>query len=263
MSSSWRWLWRSACCGSPLAPSPGQALPATPPLIEEVSRLVSEHFYDRGTIERVWAEARAAHTAARRLMRRARRSGQRSTLCSTSSAPRIPSTTRLASPLTTSCSTSSPATSSPRACKSSSPKGRWLRQELAWCRVRLRGGGSLLPSTMAARRSAQACWSVTRSSPPRRPFYPIGSFDTKAGETVRLEVRRVDAGPTFPMEVVPQRIRPNEFFLSAMRASVRVIEHEIGVGATFGSGPMHDASTTFPRGGTGRGTLERRRRTFA
>jgi carboxyl-terminal processing protease len=28
------------------------------------------------------------------------------------------------------------------------------------------------------------------------------------------------------VEVVPRRIRPNEFFLSAMRASVRVIEHE-------------------------------------
>jgi Tricorn protease C1 domain len=41
-----------------------EALPATPPLIEEVSRLVSKHFYDRETVERVWAQARAAHTAA-------------------------------------------------------------------------------------------------------------------------------------------------------------------------------------------------------
>jgi carboxyl-terminal processing protease len=59
-----------------------------------------------------------------------------------------------------------------------------------------------------------------------RPFDPIRSFEDQAGETVRLEVRRVEAGPTFPVEVVPRRIRPNEFFLSAMRASVRVIEHE-------------------------------------
>jgi carboxyl-terminal processing protease len=36
---------------------------AAPPLIEEVSRLVSEHFYDRAVVKRVWAEARAAHTA--------------------------------------------------------------------------------------------------------------------------------------------------------------------------------------------------------
>ena len=41
-----------------------EALSATPPLIEEVSRLVSKHFYDRETVERVWAQARAAHTAA-------------------------------------------------------------------------------------------------------------------------------------------------------------------------------------------------------
>ena len=40
-----------------------EALSATPPLIEEVSRLVSKHFYDRETVERVWAQARAAHTA--------------------------------------------------------------------------------------------------------------------------------------------------------------------------------------------------------
>ena len=31
------------------------AIPAAPPLIEEVSSLVSEHFYDRGAVERVWA----------------------------------------------------------------------------------------------------------------------------------------------------------------------------------------------------------------
>ncbi len=41
-----------------------------------------------------------------------------------------------------------------------------------------------------------------------------------------LEVRRVKGGPTFPVEVVPRRIRPNEFFLSAMRASVQVVERE-------------------------------------
>jgi hypothetical protein len=41
-----------------------EPLSVTPPLIEEVSRLVREHFYDRDTVERVWAQARAAHTAA-------------------------------------------------------------------------------------------------------------------------------------------------------------------------------------------------------
>jgi hypothetical protein len=36
------------------------ALSAAPPLIEEGSRLVNKHFYDRETVERVWAQARAA-----------------------------------------------------------------------------------------------------------------------------------------------------------------------------------------------------------
>ena len=40
------------------------ALPPAPQPIEEVSPLVSEHFYDRGAVERVWTQARAAHTAA-------------------------------------------------------------------------------------------------------------------------------------------------------------------------------------------------------
>ena len=57
-------------------------------------------------------------------------------------------------------------------------------------------------------------------------FDPIASFAGKAGEPVTLEVRRVAAGPTFPVEVVAERIRPNELFLNALRASVRVIEHE-------------------------------------
>jgi hypothetical protein len=37
---------------------------AAPALVEEVERLVSRHFYDRGAAERVWAEARAVHSAA-------------------------------------------------------------------------------------------------------------------------------------------------------------------------------------------------------
>lgn len=57
-------------------------------------------------------------------------------------------------------------------------------------------------------------------------FDPVGSFEGKTGERVRLEVRRMAHGPTFPVEVVPRRIRPNDFFLSAMRASMRVIERE-------------------------------------
>src|ERR671919_175817 len=37
---------------------------AAPALVEEVGRLVSRHFYDRGAVERVWADALAVHSAA-------------------------------------------------------------------------------------------------------------------------------------------------------------------------------------------------------
>ena len=77
------------------------------------------------------------------------------------------------------------------------------------------------------------------------PFDPIASFANKAGVPVTLEIRRVAEGPIFPVEVVPERIRPNEFFLSAMRASVQVIEREGRRWGMSGSGPMPDASITI------------------
>ncbi len=203
------------------------ALPATPPLIEEVSRLVSAHFYDRGTVERVWARARAAHAA----------------------------------PLQPDATTAEVAAALDAMLDElgASHTEHYLPGELAYYELldvfardeftpRLRKlfpngevaytGIGVVPRALEGRVFLAA---VYHGGPAERagllvgdeiiaadgkPFDPIGSFDNKAGETVRLEVRRAEAGPTFPVEVVPQRIRPNEFFLSAMRASVRVIERE-------------------------------------
>jgi carboxyl-terminal processing protease len=203
------------------------ALPATPPLIEEVSRLVTKHFYDRGAVERIWAQARTTHTAA------------------------LPPD-----------ATPEEVTAALDAMLDelgASHTEHYLPGELAYYELldifardefapRLRKlfpkgevaytGIGVLPRTLEGRVFLAAVYHggpAERAgllvgdeivSADGRPFDPIGSFDDKAGETVRLEVRRVEAGPTFPVEVVPRRIRPNEFFLSAMRASVRVIERE-------------------------------------
>lgn len=59
-----------------------------------------------------------------------------------------------------------------------------------------------------------------------RPFDPIASFTGRAGRTVTLEVRRVEGGSTSEVRVVPEQIRPNAFFLEAMRTSARVIQHD-------------------------------------
>jgi Tricorn protease C1 domain len=134
------------------------ALPATPPLIEEVSRLVTKHFYDREAVERIWAQARAAHTAA---------------------LPPDPTSKEVASALDAMLDELGASHTehylpgelayyelldvfardefAPRLQKLF-PKGRWLTQESVWLCVFWRGGCFSLPSTMAARRSARACW---------------------------------------------------------------------------------------------------------
>ncbi|NJO33582.1 MAG: hypothetical protein HC869_10950 [Rhodospirillales bacterium] len=56
-----------------------------------------------------------------------------------------------------------------------------------------------------------------------RPFDPVASFAGRAGRSIALEIRRSENGPIETVDVVPVRIRPNAFFLEAMRASARVI----------------------------------------
>jgi carboxyl-terminal processing protease len=55
-------------------------------------------------------------------------------------------------------------------------------------------------------------------------FGPVASFDGKAGQRVTLAVRRTRDGAPREIAVVPRRIRPNETFLDAMRASIRIVE---------------------------------------
>jgi carboxyl-terminal processing protease len=55
-------------------------------------------------------------------------------------------------------------------------------------------------------------------------FEPVQSFDGKTGRTVTLEIRRTREGAPQRIEVMPERIEPNEAYLRAMRASTRVID---------------------------------------
>jgi carboxyl-terminal processing protease len=200
--------------------------PATaPPLIEEVGQLVRRHFYDPRVVEHVWSKARATHATALR----ADATGQEVTA----------------------------ALDTMLAGLGASHTERYTPEELAYYELldifardewepRLR---ALFPDGRVAYTGIGVVSraidgrvflaAVYHGGPAARagllvgdeivaadgaPFDPLASFEGKAGERVRLEVRRVADGPIFPLEVVPERIRPNEFFLRAMRASVRVIE---------------------------------------
>jgi carboxyl-terminal processing protease len=55
-------------------------------------------------------------------------------------------------------------------------------------------------------------------------FDPVASFTGKADKTVVLSIRREAGGPTQDIAVTPQRLRPNETFLKAIKASARIIE---------------------------------------
>ena len=55
-------------------------------------------------------------------------------------------------------------------------------------------------------------------------FDPVASFAGKAGQAVRLTIRRTQDGPAEDVAVTPERIRPNEAFLKAIRASARIID---------------------------------------
>jgi len=200
---------------------------AAPPLLGEVGRLVSRHFYDPGTVERLWAGARATHAAA---------------------LPAEPTDEEVAAAL-----------DAMLAELGASHTGHYAPDELAYYELldifarddwatRLERlfpegevaytGIGVVPRTLdgrvflagvyhggpAARAGLQIGDEIVAAD--GEPFDPIASFADKAGQPVMLMVRRVEDGPSFPVEVVPVRIRPNEFFYDAMRASVRVIERE-------------------------------------
>ena len=197
-----------------------------PALVAEVGRLVSRHFYDRDAVERVWAQARAVHSAA---------------------LPADPTDDEVEAAL-----------DAMLAELGASHTGHYTPGDLAYYELldifardgwaprlrRLFPGGRIaytgigvVPRTLEGRAFLAG---VYHGGPAMRaglrvgdemlttdgePFDAIASFAGKAGQPVTLEVRRVAEGPVFAVEVVPERIRPNEFFLQALRTSVRVIEH--------------------------------------
>jgi carboxyl-terminal processing protease len=57
-------------------------------------------------------------------------------------------------------------------------------------------------------------------------FDPVASFAGKAGTPIRLAIRRAADGPVEELAVTPQRIRPNDAYLEAIKASARIVERD-------------------------------------
>jgi carboxyl-terminal processing protease len=57
-------------------------------------------------------------------------------------------------------------------------------------------------------------------------FEPVKSFLGKAGQAVTLTIRRTSDGPTETLAVTPERIKPDEAYLAAIKASARIIATE-------------------------------------
>jgi carboxyl-terminal processing protease len=57
-------------------------------------------------------------------------------------------------------------------------------------------------------------------------FEPVKSFAGKAGQTVTLTIRRTAAGPTETLAVTPERIKPDDAYLAAIKESARIIPTE-------------------------------------
>jgi carboxyl-terminal processing protease len=209
-----------------------QPAAAPPPVVEEVSRLVSRHLYDPELARRVWPDARAAHAAD------------------------LPADAPLEQ--------IDEAIAAMLAELGVSHTGRYLPGEVAYYElldifardefdpqleemfedgevaytgigvVPRREGGRTFLAGVYHGGPAERAGLLTGDeivSADGAPFDPIASFAGKEGRGVALEVRREAGGPTFEVEVVPERIRPNAFFLDALRASMQVIEHE---GRSFG-----------------------------
>ena len=223
-----------------------EALSATPPLIEEVSRLVSKHFYDRETVERVWAQARAAHTAALPPDATSEEVAAALDAMLDDWVPPIPSTTCLASsPIRAARRLRSrrvrPAPANPL------PKGR-----IAYT------GVGVVPRTLAGRVFLAA---VYHGGPAERagllvgdeivsadgkPFDPDGTRSkTRRASRSASEVSARRGRSDLPGGGGARRIEPNESFLSAMRARPCASSSaKVERWAASGSGPMHDASIT-------------------
>jgi carboxyl-terminal processing protease len=224
-----------------LAPNAAAPLPAlaqiaaagaTPPLIAEVSRLVERHFYDPDTVARVWRQARAQHAAG---------------LAADAPPAAVAGAVQA---MLGALGASHTALYRPGELAYYELLDIFARDEF---RPRLRAqfpdgeiayaGIGVVARAIDSRTFLAA---VYHGGPAARagllvgdevvaadgaPFDPIRSFAGKAGREVALAIRRDAGGPVRQVEVTPERIRPNRFFLDAMRASLRLIEAD---GRRFG-----------------------------
>src|SRR5690606_3428718 len=55
------------------------------------------------------------------------------------------------------------------------------------------------------------------------PFHPVRSFTGRAGQALRVTIRRAADAEPFDVSVTPERLNPGRMYLEAMRGSVRVI----------------------------------------
>jgi carboxyl-terminal processing protease len=202
------------------------AAASAPDIVEEISRLIAQNFYDRANAERLWPAIRARY--ADRLAAN-------------------PSTAEVASIL-----------DAMLAELGASHTGHYTPDELAYFELldifardefapKLRerfadgevayDGIGVVPRRVDGRTHLAG---VYHGGPAARaglltgdeilaaddaPFDPVASFAGKAGRRVPLEVRRHVGGASFTVTVEPQRIRPNAFFLDALKASARTLDH--------------------------------------
>lgn len=228
----WRWVlfvviasfWADGIVHARAQAQPPTALP---PLVNQVSRLVHRHFFDHERVARLWPSALAEHAA---------------TLPSESTGEQIHD-----------------AIDAMLAELRASHTGLFVADQLAYYelmdifarrewRSRLHNlfpdgriaytGIGVVPQTIndrtflagvyhggpAARAGLLVGDEIVAAD--GKPFDPIASFTGQAGRTVTLEIRRHENRPTRDIRVVPEQIRPNAFFLEAMRASARIIEHD-------------------------------------
>ena len=102
-------------------------------------------------------------------------------------------------------------------------------------------------------------------------FEPVKSFLGKAGQAVTLTIRRAAAGPTETLTVTPERIKPDEAYLTAIKESARIVpadgrrigyirmwsyagrEYQHALEEAITSGPLKDADALIwdLRGGWG------------
>jgi carboxyl-terminal processing protease len=102
-------------------------------------------------------------------------------------------------------------------------------------------------------------------------FEPVKSFLGKTGQSVTLTIRRAAAGPTETLTVTPERIKPDEAYLTAIKESARIIpaegrrigyirmwsyagrEYQHALEEAIASGPLKDADALIwdLRGGWG------------